>query len=175
MKKKLRLVIIFSLLTLSFLPMNQMFNDNTTAKAPESNQDLDQNYYYWYSLLDIDIKKAYYDDLDYDGDYDDVYTLITITPYSSQLSSAIIDIYQFVQLPSGDTWYFTLTALGLSKRIYIEVQWYDIATESGWYTFLVSLDAYTYSGLYTYDEAVMFDPPEEGPEGGMPRVDYSYW
>ena len=118
----------------------------------------------------ICIDHAYYYDLDADGIEDDVYTIITVYTLSGYAETIDADIYQYLTLPSGLTYYFLIRVTGCDSCYSIHVEWFDVATEPGWYTMRATVANYNYYG-FSYDEdIVIFDPPETAPNSGTPRV-----
>jgi len=129
---------------------------------------------YIISGFEIQIDHAYYYDLDNDGYEDDVYSIITVSTVSGLPEHIDAKIYQYLTLPSGKTYYFSIEVTGFDATYSIYSEWYDVATESGWYTLEVTVKNYYFS-VYSYDEDVLvFDPPKEGPPGAMPRVECGF-
>ena len=123
----------------------------------------------------IHIDHAYYYDLDSDGMDDDVYTIITVYTLSGYAETVNADIYQYLTLPSGLTYYFLIQVSGYGSSYSLYAEWFDVATESGWYTLKATVTNYNYYG-FSYDEdIVIFDPPETAPNSGTPRVSYGIY
>ncbi|MCF2144712.1 MAG: hypothetical protein K9W42_13525 [Candidatus Heimdallarchaeota archaeon] len=121
--------------------------------------------------INLEIVYAYYHDLDNDGYSDDILTVLQITTVSGEIEFMYTNLFQAITLPSGLTYYFITTIFGFYSSLQVTSFWYDLATESGWYTFTAaaeSLSSDWYCQIYT---ECSFDPPDEGPEGGMPRVE----
>ena len=119
----------------------------------------------------LEIIYAYYHDLDADGHSDDILTVLQITSASGEIEFMYTNLYQAITLPSGVTYYFVTMIIGFYSSLKITSYWYDLATESGWYTFTAAAESLSSNGYYQTYTMYSFDPPDEGPEGGMPRVE----
>lgn len=123
----------------------------------------------------IEVVHAYYYDLDSDGLDDDVYTIITIYTLNGYAESVCAEIYQYLTLPSGLTYYFPIDVIGYDDSYSIYTEWYNVATEPGWYTMTATVTNFNFFG-FSYDEdTVIFDPPETAPNSGTPTVDYGIY
>ena len=129
--------------------------------------EISTNYYPF--DIEVDIEHAYYYDLDNDNFEDDILTIAELKTkaYGNYMIS---DVYQYITLPSGKTYYFVVRIIGWFDEINLISSWYNIATESGWYIYEIEIETYFYGYIYYDYDAVIFDPPEEGPIGGMPGV-----
>ncbi|MBN1330856.1 MAG: hypothetical protein JXA54_15390 [Candidatus Heimdallarchaeota archaeon] len=120
----------------------------------------------------IKILHAYYYDLDNDRNYDDIYTVISVSSISGYPEVLNAYIYHYLTLPSGRTYYIRFYAQGYQSYFKLSTKWFNVATERGWYNFKATIENYNYYG-YTYAIAsVMFDPPTPAPEGAMPTATY---
>ena len=117
------------------------------------------------SIVGVNVTGAGYADLDDDCDCDDIHTSFTINVYDSTLDFQLTYIYCFLVLPSGDVYYVRLTVIGRYSSLSVDLAWYNMVTESGWYRFIVYAEIpYYHFTLATHDD-VTFDPPTDGNPG----------
>ncbi|MBD3192120.1 MAG: hypothetical protein GF308_15850 [Candidatus Heimdallarchaeota archaeon] len=173
-------LMIFTLLLMSIFLTSLLFTatsaiqitqDTSSEKSNYNDESISSlggksRYYGW----EVYVDHAYYYDLDEDGIADDVLTIITVYSASGYSKSIYAEIYQYLTLPSGKTYYVYLIAQGYDSSFQIATYWYDVATESGWYYFKATVENLNFFD-YSYDESsVLFDPPDEAPDGAMPRA-----
>ncbi|NHJ06306.1 MAG: hypothetical protein EAX90_15880 [Candidatus Heimdallarchaeota archaeon] len=173
MKRNLKLILIIGLIIIPLLNLSSQQNSNSNSSAnvcevTDINQESTiKNFEIG---IEMTILHAYYYDLDSDGNEDDILSVIQFSTCSNRVEFVITDLYQYLTLPSGFTYSCGFRIIGYFETVVIEFYWYNVATESGWYT----LEAYSeswnnYWVCYNYD-TVTFDPPESD-DGGMPRVE----
>jgi hypothetical protein len=175
-KKQKGIILVFTILVFSFafLNINSIKHYSQICNAQTINDIQNEIKTDYVSGFKVDVLHAYYYDLDHDGYYDDVYTIIAISSISGYVDSLNGEIYQYLTLPSGHTYYLRLTVHGYDDYFRIYTRWYNVATERGWYQFKASIENINING-YTYDETtVIFDPPTPAPEGAMPTATVSY-
>jgi hypothetical protein len=127
-----------------------------------------------FSPVTMYINHAYYYDLDFDGVEDDVLTIITIETVSGNPLLMINDVFEYLTLPSGLTYYVSVSIQGNYNHVLLIIEWFNVATETGWYDLLVCVDCYCLHGYYYLEDSLEFDPPDsEGPDGAMPRAEVS--
>ena len=131
------------------------------------------------TTLCLDITYANYLDLDDDGIQDDIITHFNL------MSPFYYDVYMIgsldltLVLPSGFIFYATLGIDRVVGNIEVIIEWYNCATEPGWYDFQLELRTYAitpFGRVYWVEDydSLIFDPPEEFPPGSDP-IAYVYW
>ena len=121
----------------------------------------------------LEIVNATYLDLDNDGMEDDIVTEFIFRVPTENIALMTCDLYMELELPSGYTYYTTYSFTETFDEVSILLEWYNTATESGDYIFEVRIDfqgldemGYYISGRIS--ESIVFDPPIDGPVGGLP-------
>lgn len=160
-------------LSFTFINTSSLYtSDSTVAQTTTNNQKSSYKIKAAYGFR-INILHAYYYDLDNDGYMDDIYTVISVYTSSGYSEQVNAYVYQYLTLPSGKMFYTRLYVHGYDSYFRIYTTWYNVATETGWYLFEAAIENLNYYG-YSYDtESVLFDPPTEGPEGGMPTASFT--
>ncbi|MHA1746462.1 MAG: hypothetical protein ACTSWW_10710 [Promethearchaeota archaeon] len=143
---------------------------SATAYPPRNRQDKPE------LLLEEDILEivnADYLDLDDDGMEDDVVTEFIFRVPTGNIALMTCDLDMELELPSGYTYYTTFSFTKIFDEVSILLEWYNTATESGDYIFEVKIDfqgldemGYYISGHIS--SSIVFDPPIDGPVGGLP-------
>jgi hypothetical protein len=157
--KSRKLILIFGALACALLPLGTLM-----ASAWIS---------YDYQSV-VEITYATYTDLDDDGVQDDIYSTFSLFPLLGYRNYfyGYIDLY--MEMPSGDTWYILED---LDLEVYLEedvtINWYNCATESGWYEFTIVVDSWVIDdwGMlhHVYEaDVLIFDPPEKSDVAGAP-------
>ena len=121
----------------------------------------------------LEIINADYLDLDDDGYEDDIVTEFIFRVPTGNLATMQCDLYMTLVLPSQALFYTSCRFIETFTEISILMEWYNVASECGDYQFHVQIDffgidemGYYISGsVYEY---IIFDPPTEGPVGGLP-------
>ncbi len=174
--KYYRLLLVLGLLTLPLfsIPLQNilMTPEQDAALSTQMDQSGSEQYSIEYFIrgFRIQIDHAYYYDLDSDGVFDDVYTIITIYSLSGYAEHVDADIYQYLTLPSGLTYYFLTVVTGCESSYCLHAEWFDVATEPGWYKLRATVANYDCYGISYDEDIVIFDPPETAPNSGTPRV-----
>jgi len=171
MKTIPKLLFFSFVLFIPFLTVGNQLLPSSSTSSPS----LPSSYQMALTLDEVGIKLnityAYYHDLDNDGFSDDILTVLRISTLSGVEEFMYTNLLQAITTPSGISYYFITTIIGYYASLDVIAFWYDTATESGWYTFTAAAESLSvgwYCQTYT---TYSFDPPDEGPEGGMPRVD----
>ncbi len=139
------LFVVFSILLLNMVPTN-------AAPIFASSTDACDNGAY----VTIEITRAYYDDIDLDGDFDDVQGVVTVDLYCSNRFQ--FDYYLYLTLPSG---FQVNEALGVNTRLnhlVFTTTFYNYALEAGDYTIDVIVLLMN-GGPTEVIDTVTFDPP----------------
>ena len=126
-------------------------------------------------LLDpLVIDEAYYCNLDpeVDDGEDDCVTKFTLYSPTGLEADVRVDLVLRLELPSGLVFYFTYRINTVFTALPIEIQWYNVAVEDGWYTFSVSAhmwgeDILGTRFVGTVSEELTFDPREYR-DGALP-------
>lgn len=172
MKRNLKLILIISLIVIPLLNFSTQVNSHSDGsvndcEATEISEECKINFA---GGLEMTILHAYYYDLDSDGNEDDILSVIQFSTCSNNVEFVITDLYQYLTLPSGFTYSCRFIIIGYFDTVVIEFYWYNVATESGWYTLEAFSESWNNNWVcYNYD-TVTFDPPESD-DGGMPRVE----
>lgn len=121
----------------------------------------------------VRIIDAYYADLDSDGYEDDVKLLVEFSFCDTEPSR--VDILLWIQLPSGTTYGLKISVYRTPTESVLNVDCFDLATESGWYTvtMVASIMGAGHGRIYLTDE-FMFDPPT-GSGPGLPPSAVAYF
>jgi len=111
------------------------------------------------------IDDAYYCDVDGDLLEDDCRTFFTLYSPTGFEASMIVDLYLSIELPSGQKFYFTYEFGATFVNLPFEIQWYNVAIESGDYIFTVIADMHGWDINRTHfkgtvSETLIFDPRE---------------
>jgi len=121
----------------------------------------------------LEIINADYLDLDDDGIEDDIITEFIFRVPTENMATMECGLRMELEMPSGDGYYSTYSFTESFVEIIIDMEWYNVATESGDYIFSVRIDfsgvddlGYSISGRIT--ETIIFDPPTTGAVGGEP-------
>lgn len=178
--KKSKKMMTFTLILMSIFLSSLLFTATSSIQITQKNSSEKSSYndnslssiggissYYGWKVY---VEHAYYYDLDEDGIADDVYSIITVYSASGYSKSINAEIYQYLTLPSGKTYYVCVIAQGYDDSFQLATYWYNVATESGWYYFKATVENLNFFD-YSYDESsILFDPPDEAPDGAMPRA-----
>ncbi|NWF96176.1 MAG: hypothetical protein HXY34_08530 [Candidatus Thorarchaeota archaeon] len=113
----------------------------------------------------LSITHADYCDLDGDGFADDVLTKVIVGTHSGLPEFVFCWTTLKLTLPSGTESYTDVWIWGIYSSVEITVEWYDHATESGWYSLHVTMDSMTMLDSFAAEAHMVFDPPDEGPPG----------
>jgi len=105
-----------------------------------------------------------YLDLDADGAADDIVTTLSIH-ILCPVCFDHTDVYCYLCLPSGDAYLFIVTIIGTYTHIEMDVGWYNVVTDSGWYTFIAYTEIDCGCTSYWSLDSLTFDPPTEGNPG----------
>jgi hypothetical protein len=112
----------------------------------------------------VSIVDAYYADLDSDGFEDDIKILVEFS--FTILNPVRVDLNMWVELPSGLTYYFKVSVYRAPSDSTLNLDCFDMATESGWYTVsMVASIMGSGGGKYYIVDVLEFDPP-----GGTPGL-----
>jgi hypothetical protein len=114
------------------------------------------------------MSNAYYADLDGGGAKDDIVAIYDIIPPNSSGSNTtyFIELHCKLILPSGFAYIYDC-AVVTSTGCIVTQEWFNVATEAGWYT----LSVYAYSASSQFNSGygqIVFDPP--GGDPGPPSV-----
>lgn len=108
----------------------------------------------------VSINDAYYADLDGDLLADDIKLDLTLEIYNYNFYTSV-EVYVGVTLPSGTEYWFVITLDVYKSTTYygtgLDVNLYDTATESGWYT--AHAVGFASGESYSVMESLTFDPP----------------
>lgn len=117
----------------------------------------------------IQIIDAYYADLDGDGYEDDIKLLLEFSFTDAEPSR--VDLIIWIELPSGTTYNIRLSVYRAPSASILNVDCFNMATESGWYTvtMLASIMGAGNGKIYLTDE-LMFDPPTGSGPGLPPSI-----
>ncbi|TXT57890.1 MAG: exported protein of unknown function [Candidatus Thorarchaeota archaeon] len=113
----------------------------------------------------LSITHADYGDLDDDGADDDVITEARIGSLTGFPEFIICTVTFTLTLPSGANYTTDVVICGIYDVVDLTIEWYDHATESGWYKIHAEMESVTMLWEFSADAYVIFDPPEEGPPG----------
>ena len=121
----------------------------------------------------LEIVNADYLDLDDDGLEDDIITEFIFRVPTGNLAFMVCDLYMELTLPSQAGFYSTHSFSENFVEVSILMEWYNTADESGDYIFSVRIDFFGLDELGYYitgsiSESIVFDPPIDGPVGGLP-------
>jgi len=117
----------------------------------------------------LEIADAYYADLDEDGLEDDIKILVEFSFENTNPSR--VDLRLEIELPSGTVYNFRVSVYRPPTKSVLNIDCFDTATESGWYTvtMIASVMGAGNGKVYVTDQ-MQFDPPTKtGP--GLPGVD----
>ncbi len=115
----------------------------------------------WFNVI---AERGEYVDLDADGVRDDAVTGLFIEVYCPACFT-LTDVYCYLVLPSGDAYLFIVTIVGTYRHVHLNVGWYNVITEPGWYRFLVYTEIECGQTTYWSADSLAFDPPTEGNPG----------
>ena len=117
---------------------------------------------------DIRIIDAYYSDLDFDGNQDDIKILLEFS--FTDVVPSRVDLNIWIELPSGLTYSVRVSIYRTPNDSILNLDCIDMATESGWYTvtMLASIMGTGNGRMYIIDQ-LEFDPPT-GAGPGIPDV-----
>jgi hypothetical protein len=123
--------------------------------------------------VQIQIMDAYYADLDGDGYQDDIKLVLQFN-FEENVPTRV-DLNIWIELPSGLTYNFRVSVYGVPSSSTLQIDCFDMATESGWYTvtLLASVMGSGNGKIYIVD-ALEFDPPT-GVGGGLPPRVIAYF
>ncbi|MHA1612410.1 MAG: hypothetical protein ACTSYU_10200 [Promethearchaeota archaeon] len=120
------------------------------------------------------IDEAYYCNLDpeVDDGEDDCVTKFTLYSPTGLEADIRVDLVLSIELPSGLIFRFNYRIDAVFVDLPIEIEWYNVAVEDGWYTFTVSahmrgtdIDGTRFIG--TVSDELVFDPREYR-DGALP-------
>ena len=111
----------------------------------------------------IQIIDAYYGDLDGDLVEDDIKILVEFA--FTILEPTRVDINLWIELPSGYTYNVRVSVFRAPAESVLNIDCFNMATESGWYTVTMLASVMgTGGGRYYITDQLIFDPPtEQGP------------
>jgi hypothetical protein len=117
----------------------------------------------------IQIVDAYYADLDGNLYEDDIKLLFDCC--FGDADPTRVDLNIWIELPSGLTYGVRVSIYNTPNQFLLNVDCFNMATESGWYTvtLLASVMGAGNGKLYITDE-IVFDPPTGGGPGLPPTV-----
>ncbi len=118
------------------------------------------------------IHDAYYCDLDDDGKEDDCMTIFSLYSPTGYMADTKVTLDLSIRLPSGQTFFFTYKIWKTFDELRFEIEWYNVAVESGWYNFTVVARMQGFDMMNTHFvgsvmETFTFDPREYR-EGALP-------
>lgn len=151
MKNRTRFILgMFALVFLMFAP------SGTQADSTDDNSQL------------VNVIEGNYGDYDGDGYEDDVISIFEINNILGCQATIEGIIYIELILPSGFIHNYTIN---LHDTLYtkwtITIEWYNAASESGWYEINVELDSWAIFSQGITDlkgeGSLIFDPPDENP------------
>jgi hypothetical protein len=163
---------VFSSALIIFIAISSFSVYGLGYRSPTTTTSTTTTYTY-HPITVLEIIAAYYTNLDTDGLTDDIFTNFLYCSPNGDWAYLQGKIYMYLTLPSGLTYYTSVRYQGIVDEVSIIMEWYNAATESGWYLFEVYISAYGFDsdGNYIntiYYSSMWFDPPDVGNPGASP-------